>query len=232
LNWWFYRVQGDTRERPFGTYTKSDGFTIAGTSNWPAGGLGSTASYHWTENGAAGVRFTADYTLALVAGTTVYDGARLDQTFRINNPNSQPLTIALFDLARWSPAGNDFGLTATGGVTGITVSHGSAPLDTHTAVGANAFQVGQALTFLVDSSVNDLNNTGLPYSGDNFLDAFEWNLTIPANGSLSVQSSLITAVPEPSALILTGAAAAIGLARVLRRSRPALPIYGRTPSTL
>ena len=58
-NWWFYRVQGDSRERPFGIYTKSDGFTITGTSSWPPNGDGVTASYTWTENGAAGPRFAA-----------------------------------------------------------------------------------------------------------------------------------------------------------------------------
>src|SRR5437868_9793199 len=48
-NWWFYRVAGDTMQRPFGAYLKSDGFNITGTSSWPPGGSSNTASYQWTE---------------------------------------------------------------------------------------------------------------------------------------------------------------------------------------
>ena len=58
-NWWYYRVAGDGRERPFGTYTKSDGGNLAGNSSYPLSGNGDTATYNWTESSSTGVRFTA-----------------------------------------------------------------------------------------------------------------------------------------------------------------------------
>ncbi|HEX4591347.1 MAG TPA: hypothetical protein VH120_15530, partial [Gemmataceae bacterium] len=33
-NWWYYRVAGDGREYPFGTYSRSAGGQISGTSNY------------------------------------------------------------------------------------------------------------------------------------------------------------------------------------------------------
>ncbi len=207
-NWWFYRVQGDSRERPFGTYTKSDGFTITGTSNWPLNNNGQTASCAWTENGAGGPRFTAAYNLALSGGPTAYD-ARLDQTFQITNPNPTPLAISLFDFVAWSPGNSRTAqVVAAGNVDSVSVTDGNY-VDTHMAVGASAFQAAQApalANLLTDGAPNDLNNTGLPYAGNLFDDAFEWTLTIPADSSQSVDSSLITAkaVPEPSPLSLAG----------------------------
>jgi hypothetical protein len=134
-NWWFYRVQGDSRERPFGAYTKSDGFTITGTSSWPSPITGgNTATYTWIENGASGPRFTAGYTMVLSSGggTTAYD-ARLDQSFQINNPNPSPLTISLFNFVYWDLEG-DFNtqVGAAGDSNSISVTDGLYQ-DTHTA---------------------------------------------------------------------------------------------------
>jgi hypothetical protein len=154
LNWWFYRVQGDTRERPFGIYTKSDGFTISGASSWPNPVTGGHMSaYTWTENGAAGPRFTADYSLALMPGNGIvpYTG-QLNQTFEITNPNSSPLTISLFNLVLWAPGGNYFStpVTATGDINSISVTDGLYE-DTHTALGATAFQADQGTAFRTSS---------------------------------------------------------------------------------
>ena len=53
----------------------------------------------------------------------------------------------------------------------------------HTAPGAAGFQVAEypaIRNLLLNASVNDLNNTGLPFSGT-FNDAFQWNLTVPGS---------------------------------------------------
>ena len=134
---------------------------------------------------------------------------RLDQTFQITNPNSSPLTIALFNYVRWSPSGNlATNITATGDANSISVTDGTY-LDTHLPTGTSAYQAGPATAsapLLTDNSVNDFNNTGLPYSGNNFADGFEWIITIPPNSSQSVEASLVVthAVPEPSSLSLLG----------------------------
>jgi hypothetical protein len=87
---------------------------------------------------------------------------------------------------------------------------------------ADNFQAGSGpalANLLTNSSPDDLNDTGLPYSGmPYFADAFQWTLTIPGGGAQSVQSSLITAhaVPEPNPLLLIGPVAAV-LAAARRR---------------
>jgi hypothetical protein len=224
-NWWFYRVAGDPVQRPFGNYVKSDGFSITGTSNWPAGGNGTTATYQWTEFGPpGGIRFTAAYTMTLSNGPGTAD-ARLSQSFQIGNPNSSPMTISLFNSAVLDPGSRSSGLFASGGLNGISVTDGSYD-DTHMAVGATAYQAATDASLgnlLFGGAAKDLNDTGLPVtnSAGTVIDAFEWTFTVPANGSETVSSSLVVAraVPEPSSLLLA-AAAALGSLALRRRGRP------------
>jgi hypothetical protein len=212
LNWWYYRVQGDTRERPFGIYTKSDGFTITGTSSWPANGNGQTATYNWTENGASGVRFTAAWT-STISGFSGPRNGTLSQSFQVTNPNSTPLSISLFNLAYWQLSDNpDKIVIASGDINSISAQDGTYQI-AHSAVGASAFQAAkdQALiNILTDGSVSNLNDTGLPYFDSRFTDAFQWDLTVPPTSAVTVQCTLFAApaVPEPSTLLLVGGAGA------------------------
>jgi hypothetical protein len=212
-NWWYYRVQGDTRQRPFGIYTKSDGFTITGTSSYPSPVIaGTTSTYNWTENGANGPRFTANY-VATLSSTGPIGGpnsATVAQSFQITNPNSAPLTIFLYDLASWNVTPTTPGAIVTGGLNAITVDGGFYRA-VHSATGATAYQATEypALqNLLTGSSVHDLNDSGVPAVYNFAVDAFEWDLTIPANSSMTVQSSLAlsAAVPEPSTFALTALA--------------------------
>ena len=219
-NWWYYRVQGDTREYPFGTYARSAGGQIAGSSSYS----GNVATYSWTDtNASAATRFTATYTSTLNHGTSA-GNATLSQSFQINNPGVTALTVALYNYADIdangsAPLDTD---TATGGVTAITDTDGPWQV-VHSAVGAAAFQVSvfsNIRDFLLDTSVNNLNNTGLPFGPGDYTGAFQWNLSIPAGQSATVTSALaISPVPEPGALLLAGAAGAAALAwRRVRRS--------------
>ncbi|HEX4590039.1 MAG TPA: hypothetical protein VH120_08935, partial [Gemmataceae bacterium] len=125
FNWWFYRVAGDPVQRPFGTYTKSDGFGISGTSSYPIFPPGgTTATYHWTESGPSGVRFTATYTTTLSGSPLGFD-SRLDQSFQVSNPNTAPLTISLFDWVVWTPGNKPFGDSAVGDLNSISVTDGT-----------------------------------------------------------------------------------------------------------
>jgi hypothetical protein len=157
-------------------------------------------------------------------GTSPYTG-QLDQSFKINNPSLSPLTISLFNLVQWQPGGDYFNksVTASGDINSVSATDGVYQ-DTHTAIGATAFQAGQGATLanlLTDSSVNDLDNSGLPYSGTQFGDIFEWTFTVPANSSQTIQSELnIThAVPEPNGFFLLGPMAAGFWAVVWRKKR-------------
>ncbi len=207
-NWWYYRVQGDTTQYPFGTYTRSAGGQIAGSSNYS----GNVSTYNWTDTNASSVtRFTAAYVSTLTHGAQP-GFATLSQSFQITNPGVTALTIALFNYADIeangsNPVDTD---TATGGVNAIMDTDGPWQV-VHSAVGAAAFQ---AATFsslrdsLLGGTVYDLNDTGLPFGPGDYTGAFEWNLTVPAGQSMTVTSALaISPTPEPGTLLLTGAAA-------------------------
>ena len=78
----------------------------------------------------------------------------------------------------------------------ITVTDGPWQV-THSAVGAAAFQVSNysdIRDFLLDATVNNLSNSGLPYGPGDYTGAFQWDLTIPAGQMVTVSSAL--AVPR------------------------------------
>jgi hypothetical protein len=211
-NWWYYRVQGDTREYPFGDYLRSTGGSIASTQNTY---LGNTATVKWTETSSTSVtRFLATYISNLTHTGT--NAATLNQTFRIDNPGTAALNITLFNYADLDVNGQAVSDTdsATGGVAGTTITDGPFRM-THTITGsvpANAYQVAQfpaLINQMVDAGAQNLNNSGLPFGPGDYTDAFQWDLSIPA-GSFVTVGSLITVapVPEPGTLFLAGAAAA------------------------
>jgi hypothetical protein len=217
FNWIFYRVSGDSVQRPFGTYLKSDGFNIVGSSSWPAGGNGNTATYQWTEFGPSGPRFTANYVMTLSNGPATTDAA-LSQSLKITNPNSAPLTIALFNLVVPFPGASGNNLFAAGGINSITETNGVYNIAV-SATTANAFQAATNLSIenlLTGGPAGDLNNSGLPISGfsaspDLISLAYEWSLTIPGNGSDTISDTIAIshAIPEPGTLALAAAAAVV-----------------------
>ena len=217
-NWWYYRTAADSREYPFGTYTRSAGGQISGTSSY----IGNTAVYNWTDQGiTGGPRFTAIYTTTLTHGAQP-NTATLSQSMQITNPGVSALTIVLFNYADIdangsNPLDTD---TATGGLAAITDADGPWQV-VHSAVGASHYQVSNYSTirdFLLDGNVNNLDDSGLPFGPGDYTGAFQWNLTIPAGQSVTVTSALaVSPVPEPGTLLLTAAAAAAGI--VWRRRR-------------
>jgi hypothetical protein len=126
FNWVFFRAAGDAVQYPFGNYQKSNGYNITGASNWPSGGNGNTVTYNWTDFGppSGGVVFTAAYTLALTGGPQPLS-AQLSQSLQINNPNSTPLTISLYNLMVPYPGGTTTAYTATGGLGNILATNGA-----------------------------------------------------------------------------------------------------------
>jgi hypothetical protein len=218
-NWWYYRVQGDTREYPFGTYTRSAGGEINGFGTF---GI-NEATYGWTDLTAASVtRFTARY-LTTLTDQGQPNTAKLRQDFTIFNPGTTALNIVLFsyfDLDVNGPSAIDTDL-ATGNASAITVSDGGFyAVNSIFGVPADAFQVAQFSGIrdsLLNNAVDNLTNSGVPFVG-NFTGAFQWNLTVPAGGSVMVNTLMtIAPVPEPGTLALTGAAVAAGLWRWRRR---------------
>jgi hypothetical protein len=218
--WMFYRVAGDTRERPFGNYS-SGGITTSLTGNFS----GSTATYSLTDvntNPTPDVaRFTATWTMNLVDNAAP-NSASLNHTVRINNPGANPLTISLIqyvDLDLANTAGNQ---TATGGINGMYSTDGTLIGSLVATTPVTAFQASAFSTLrtaLTNNTVTDLNNSGLPFSPGDVTFAYQWNVTIPAGGSTVIQSQMgISPVPEPG-VILACCLGFAGLARLYQNRR-------------
>jgi hypothetical protein len=206
INAWFYRVSGDTRERAFGVYTKSDGGTISGTSNYS----GNVVTLTYTETLGGSTRFTVLYTGVLTDGPAA-NIATLSQSFAVTNASgTAPLTIALFNYANIETGATSTGDKVTGGLSFMNAVDGANRV-VFTPAGASAYQAGFAptlLSLLTDSNVNNLNNTGLPYdeSGvDNFSGAYQWNVTLNPGQTITIMNTIAVnpvAVPELSSLLL------------------------------
>lgn len=149
---------------------------------------------------------SADLTLDLVDGTP----AVMSEQLQFSNllTNSVSLTIIQYLHFQFSPSldsaaisGND--ATQHGALGSVQI--GSAPF-------GSLYQVSPASVLLSDltgstSSTFNLNNQASG-SGDVAI-AFEWQVTLPANGStiLSIDESL-TGTPEPASMLLLGAGVA------------------------
>jgi hypothetical protein len=231
-NWWYYRVFGDSRERPFGNYTKPGGAGSISTIETVTG----TASmiYTITERGpGAGnpIRFTAVLAYTLSSGP---GGAwpLLEMSLAITTRTAAPLTIAFYnylDADVQGTASNDSAMMSAPGVIRITDA-GGFPLY-HAAAVPDAYRVTAANTLrsaLLNNSITNLNNTGLPFSNANYTGAWQWNVSLAPNQTSTIYSVISTSdpgtlppageVPEPSslALVLLGAAAMVGARRVRR----------------
>lgn len=213
-SWWFFRVQGDTRETAFGTPDVEDyslfGGTVGQLDFFDAGGSGlfdAQLQFEVMETGAnQGVVF---------------------QNLEIVNTGPGDLTIDIFhytDLDLGGSFGNDEAtLVANPSAIEMLVSDASvtAPF---IGYGADHYQVTtwrSLLLGLTNGSVTNLNDTGLPFAvggGADFTAAFQWTRTIGVGGSEDflvqfgsdspLQPASSSVVPEPG----TGLLAGLGLA--------------------
>lgn len=212
--WWWYRVSGDSRERPFGSYT--DGTrTISGTSNYS----GNTAVYTWTVADSGGDLFLARWTKVLNDGTHTGE-AYLSQTFQVTNLTSSALDLSLFmyaDIDLNGSGANDSATLVAPGL--IQITDGGSIFAEMLGVGASAYQVlpfAALRALLTNTSVDNFNNTGLPFGPDDFTGGFQWNLNIPAGQTVSINASL-AAIPEPHVMALAGLGMIGGAAAYSRR---------------
>lgn len=221
--WMFYRVAGDSRERPFGNYS-SGNITTSLTGNY----TGSTATLNLTDVNTSPnpdvTRFTATWTMNLVDSATP-NTARLNHSVTINNPGVTPLTISLYhyvDLDLADTAGNQ---TATGGINGMFSTDGTLvgsliPVTPATSFQATAYSTLRGL--LTNNAVNNLTNSGLPFSPGDVTFAYQWDVTIPAGGSTTIQSYMgVQPVPEP-AVILACCLGLAGVGRLYQKRRKAI----------
>jgi hypothetical protein len=211
-NTWHWRLNGiDTREFLFSS-AAGFGFTELGSGT-------NTGTQSWT--GLDGGRFDAVLTSVLTDGG-VAGQALLVQTMKITNVGPASLDMALFNFTDYdvnSSAGGDTALLFAPDTIQIT----DVNFARHRGLGAGAWQVtsfNTLFTALTNTTVGDLNNTGLPFPSGDYTGAWEWNnLIIGVGGSVSVTAVHAInqeAIPAPAALALFGLAA-VG-ARRRRRS--------------
>ena len=220
--WMFYRVGADTRTRPFGTYTKSGGgdVTLSGSAS------GTTMTYTFTDKDSGGVtRFIATWTLTLQDGPTAGTATVL-HSLQVDNPTASPLTLSLIHFLDYDLADSPTGHSATGGPTGMTITNGLATGTSTPVTAVSHFQAAETGTIdtgFVNGETTGLNDTGLPFpssggAGD-WTGAYQWDLTIPAGGSATIQFEMgVSPVPEPTA-VLALAAVGLGLLGKARRAR-------------
>lgn len=212
-NWWWYRVQGDTRERPFGIYT--DGTRdITGSSSFG----GNTFTMNWTATEGGNPLFTAQWTATLF-GNPDPGIATFTYSFQVTNTSGGQLTFNLFNYLDLDVPANSGTNTATGDATSMTVV-GTTHFASWNNGGADNFQVTGFATvrgLLANALVDDMNNTGLPFGPGDWTGAVQWVRTLNDGESFTIGGS-IAAVPEPTTLALAGLGVA-GTLMTVRRAR-------------
>lgn len=222
--WWFFRVAGDGQETAFGI-PDAEIYTLNG---------GAAGRLDWNDPGGAGL-FSASLGFDVIESApgqgTVF------QNMYVTNERLTDLTIDVFhyiDLDLGGSYWNDrASLVANPDGIEMSIYDGSttAPL---IGYGADAYQVTtyaslrQALT---DTSVTDLDDSGLPFGGGggaDFTGAFQWSVTIGAGETSSFLTQFgsdaplldpsMSAVPEPGPALLMALGLA-GLAASGRRAR-------------
>jgi hypothetical protein len=205
-NTWFWRVNGvDTREFQF---SSAAGFGFTETS------VGNLGTRSWT--GLGGGAFNALQSITLTDGANPGE-AVLVQTMTITNTSASALSIDLFhhsDIDLNGSFGTDSAVLSASDT--MSISDGPQGI-VWQGVNANAYQVmpfNQLAPLLTNASINNLNNTGLPFGPADFTGAFQWSLNIEAGGSATITSIYTATIPAPGALALLGVA---GLMSVRRR---------------
>lgn len=207
-DWWWYRTNTDTRENAINS---AQSRTLIGTN---------IAEYGY--NLSSGLTGTLRYE---VTGqpNSIANAVRVDQSWTIRNPSSVDVELNMFHYIDWDLSGTTSDtatLTTPNERMLVRDAGGTQKGADWWGVGANAYQVTPFATvrgLLTNTTIDNLNNTGLPFGPGDFTGAFQWRMIVPAGGQVSIFSSYALndeAIPTPGALALLGLA---GLAARRRR---------------
>lgn len=207
-HWWWYRANGvNARE-----------FALSNMSSAPIVGSNfMELNYREAEGFTARLEYTVTEPTTGVSLVTA--------TARVRNEGNSVLDLSFFQYV-------DFDVAATTSNIGTMNSANPAFMATITdsansnyvqwrGIDAVAYQVdtfSNVRGLLTNAGVDDLNNTGLPFSGD-FTGALQWNFLLNPGEQILLQTSFEAGpVPEPATMFVFASAGAALIAR-RRRSR-------------
>ena len=192
-NWWWFRVDGAPSETRMTWFPTSQSY------------VGNVASL-----GASEALFDWRLRVQLTDGGAPGE-ALIGQAMTLTNTSNGPLRVSLFNYADFDVSGTFSGDSAilaaanliriTDGITGDFAEF--------QGVGASAWAVQSFAglrTLLDDGAITNFSNTGLPFGPGDWTGAFQWRLSIPVGGSVTVFEflSVNMAVPAPGAALLLG----------------------------
>lgn len=213
-NWWWYRVNGvNTQEVNFPWNNGAATNGVVGPANTLTN----------ARTGLEGGLFDATLQHVLTDGTAAGQ-ANLLHSMTVTNRGQSDLSIALFHYIDFDVNGvtaNNTAMINAGEIRMRTTHPASGQFAEFLGQGANAFQVSSFATLrtqLTNAVVDNLNNTGVPHTGD-FTGAYQWNLLIAPGGTATIYSAISTNasafIPAPGA----GGLLAIGALAMTRRRR-------------
>jgi hypothetical protein len=181
-NWWWYRTGTDTREFALSNLTAFE---------QPQA---NTVSLTYEESG---LRYEINYTLTDAGDNQAVVVAQLT----ITNATSTPIELNLFNYSDFDmeqSAGSDRGELVRPGYIRVYETNTAHIVAAETPF---AWQIGafpSVRNLLTDTDIDDLNNSGSPFGPGDFTGAFQWQYTLNAGASRSLQLLLTLNVEPPT----------------------------------
>lgn len=169
-------------------------------------------------------RFEIGVDLLLVGGTVGSPSATVVESLRIRNLLRSPLGFNFFQYVDFDLAGTAGGDTAEliNANTIMQSENGFTVAETVATPRPSRYEIGlfpSILNKLNDNAVTNLNNNGGPVVGDASW-AFQWNFTLPPDGTFLISKIKHLTVPEPGSVAL-GVCGLLGIGLMARRRRAA-----------
>lgn len=213
--WFWYRV-GNTAEASYDTLP----LTLSGTSDTNFNGSPETLFAQYTA-----ANFKTSFTFVLTGGTPGSSASDIAESIKIQNTTGSPLDFHFYQYTDFNLAntpGNDSVLIVSNNLVRQTDGSGVVINETVLTPPANhheAALVPFTLNRLNDGVATTLNDVAASGPG-NVTWAYEWDVVIPAFGSLLISKDKnIHVVPEPSTLLLGMLAASALVVPVIRRRK-------------